>query len=81
MPEQLKRKRDWEGREVETLVELETKAGAIFPVGTRMRVTRNFGGLWLEAITACEQCKLKYRHRIKQVHEMDVRLLPLEEPK
>jgi hypothetical protein len=75
-----KRKKDWVGREVELIHETETKGGTIFPAGTRMRVTRNFGGLWLEAVTACEKCKLKYRHRISKVHEMDVRLLPLEEP-
>lgn len=70
-----KRKRDWEDHGVRLLVELETKGGNVFPVGTIMRVTRYFGGLHLTAVQACKECQLKHRHTIKGVREGDVVLL------
>lgn len=70
-----KLKRDWVGRGVRLLIELETKGGNVFPIGTIMRVTRNFGGLHLTAVQACKECQLKHRHTIKGVHEDSVELL------
>lgn len=76
MSQRLKRKRDWVGRTVKLLRAMETKGGNIFPAGTLMEVRRNFGGLELTAVEACQNCKLQHRHYIKKVAERDVVLLP-----
>ena len=70
-----KLKRDWEGLLVQTKVELTTKDGSIFPAGARMRVSRNYGGLHLDYVEACDSCKLKHRHHIKGVRESSVVIL------
>lgn len=71
-----KLKRDWEGRHVRLKRALETKGGAMFDLGDVMLVHRNFSGLELEAVKACSECRLKYRHCVKNVSEFDVTLLP-----
>ena len=70
-----KLKRDWEGRHVRLVHDHTTKGGSIFPKGEIMLVERNFGGLHLAAVHACSTCRLRYRHRIKDVDERDVVLL------
>ncbi len=70
-----KLKRDWEGRLVKTLVQVETKGGDIFPAGLIMEVHRNRGGLSLSYVTACLKCRLKHRDFIKGVREFEVELL------
>lgn len=57
------------------LRQVETNGGAIFGAGEVMLVTRNLNGLELEAVHACETCKLQYRHYVKKVRERDVALL------
>ncbi len=68
-------KGDWHGRYVRLRHKFETLGGAIFPAGTVMKVTRNFGGLHLEAVAVCRRCAQLHRHRIKKIHERDVILL------
>lgn len=67
-----KLKKDWEGLTVVTLVPLKTNGGSEFPAGTKMKVTRNFVGLHLEAVEACKRCKLRRWHTIKGVSEQHV---------
>jgi hypothetical protein len=78
MAEKLKRKRDWEGRYVKLLREFESQGGNIFPVGTVMRVDRNFGGLHLSRVACCERCRHLHRDRIKGISEYAVELLPAD---
>jgi hypothetical protein len=70
-----KLKRDWVGLNVRLLAEVETKGGAIFPIGTIMEVTRNFGGLHLTAVRACKECRLAFRHRVSGVSESKVLII------
>lgn len=71
-------KRDWEGRYVRLLRQVETRAGDIFEPGEILRVTRNYGGLHLMAVKICRDCKRKSRGYIKGVPERDVILLPAD---
>jgi len=73
-----KLKRDWVGRYVRLLYQMETKGGAIFEEGEVMKVNDNHGGLTLEAIRVCSGCKRRYRHHIRRVRMADVYLLPLD---
>lgn len=78
MTDKPKLKHDWHGRYVRLLLPHETKGGAIFEAGEVMLVTRNFGGLQLESVRACDTCRRKHRHRITKVSEHHVHLLPKE---
>lgn len=71
------KKRDWVGRYVRLLRDVENKAGTIFEAGSVMRVTRNFGGLHLENVVRC-MCGQKRRDTVRGVAEIDVRLLSVE---
>lgn len=73
-----KLKRDWEGLRVRLLKEHETVGGSIFPAGTEMVVTRNFGGLHLSYVEACDKCRLKYRGRIRGIGESQVEIVGKE---
>lgn len=77
MAEQLKREKDLEGRFVRLLKNVETRGGTIFFAGTVLKVFRNFGGLWLEAVTCCPTCEIGTRHIIQKVEERKVYLLPV----
>jgi hypothetical protein len=69
-------KRDWVDRHVRLKRQIENKGGTIFKEGEVMRVTRNFGGLHLEAVHGCDECRRKYRLQVKGISERDVVLLP-----
>lgn len=71
-----KRKKDWVGRYVRLRYDKETNGGKTFEAGSIMRVTRNFGGLNLEAPETCPSCGLGDRHYIIGVSEHHVELLP-----
>jgi len=71
-------KRDWEGRSVRVLREIQTRGGRIFAPGAIMVVDRNFGGLSLHKRDVCPHCKCGQDHRVVKVHESDVELLPKE---
>ena len=71
-------KRDWEGRYVQLRTELRTKGGTIFERGEIMLVTRNHGGLHLDATIRCQHCSRRSNYKIKEVHEAEVELLPPE---
>jgi hypothetical protein len=73
-----KLKRDWHGRHVRLLREIESEGGRIFDAGTVMKVTRNFGGLHLIAVAACKDCTLRFRHQVQGIPEADVELLPAD---
>lgn len=70
-----KLKRDWVGRYVRTKREIETRGGTIFDAGEVFVVTRNFGGLHLEAVIQCEHCHRRSRRFVKGIPERDVVLL------
>lgn len=74
----LKRKRDWVGRHVRLLRETRTKGGAVFEAGEVMLVTRNFGGLQLEAVIKCKYCARRHLHRVVKIPEAAVSLLPAD---
>lgn len=71
-------KRDWIGRYVRLRQDHETNGGAIFEAGTVMHVEGYYRGLSLDAVRACPQCRLKYRHYITRVACADVELLPAD---
>ncbi len=75
-PEIPKLKRDWVGRYVRLRHQKQTAGGEIFEAGEVMRVYRNYGGLWLEALFECTECARRVRGRIKKVQEYDVELIP-----
>ena len=77
MDEQLKRKKDWEGRFVRLLKNVETRGGTIFFAGTVLKVFRNFGGLWLEEVMRCPTCEIVTQHIIQKVEERKVYFLPI----
>lgn len=77
MPEQLKRKKDWEGRYVRLLEDVETRGGTIFFAGMVLKVSRNFGGLWLSTVTRCPKCEIGTRHTVQKVPVHKVYLLPV----
>ena len=77
MAEQQMRKKDWEGRFVRLLNNVETSGGTIFSAGMVLKVFRNFGGLWLEEVTRCPTCEIVTRHIIKKVEERKVYFLPV----
>lgn len=77
MAEQLERKKDWEGRFVRLLENVKTRGTTIFFAGTVLKVFRNFGGLWVEAVTRCPTCEIVTRHFIQKVEERKVYLLPV----
>ena len=77
MTEQVKRKKDWEGRFVRLLKNVETRGSTIFFAGTVLKVSRNFGGLWLEEVTRCPMCEIVTRHIVQKVEERNVYLLPV----
>lgn len=56
--------------------QMTTGAGDTFLVGEVMKVDRNYGGLRLNAITNCRECKRRYRVSIHDVSENSVELLP-----
>ncbi len=72
-------KGDWEGRHVRLNHEIKN-GHTIFPAGEIMKVTRNYGGLHLEAVHACDNCRLRHRHSINRVRESTVTLLPPDYP-
>jgi len=43
-----------------------------------MKVSRNWGGLHLEAVHGCEKCRRLYRLFVNKVHENSVTLLPVD---
>ncbi len=71
-------KKDWEGRYVRLLKEIETRGGIILDVGEVMEVMRNFGGLNLSAVTQCENCNKHTRRYVTKVPEWNVELLPID---
>ena len=77
MAEQQMRKKDWEGRFVRLLNNVETGGGTIFSAGRVLKVFRNFGGLWLEEVTRCPTCEIVTRHIIQKVEERKVYFLPV----
>lgn len=69
-------KREWTGRKVRLLTDLENQAGHVFTQGTVMEVSRSFGGLWLEALHLCPSCMGWRRCSISKIKESRVELLP-----
>jgi len=74
----LKLKRDWVGRYVLLLYQMETNGGAIFEQGEIMHVTSIYRGLNLDAVRICPHCRRRYRHQIARVPYNAVVLLPLD---
>lgn len=72
--ERPKLKRDWVGRYVRLRHDTKTRGGTTFPAGEVMRVTRNFGGLFLSALRPCAMCG--DCRLLRGVQERDVDLLP-----
>jgi hypothetical protein len=72
------KKADWVGRYVRLREPMVTNHGAMFERGEVMLVNRNFGGLHLEAVRACPECRRRYRHAIRKVCEHRVELLPAD---
>jgi hypothetical protein len=77
MAQKPKLKRDWIGRYVRLLYQMETRGGSIFEEGEVMKVNDNHGGLTLEAVRACPHCRRLYRHQIRKVSMANVILLPM----
>ncbi len=69
-----KRKMDWDGLKVKTLVDLHTNRMKV-PAGTVCTVTRNYAGLSLE-VAACSKCGVSIY--IKKVRERDVVIIDQE---
>ena len=78
MAEQLTRKQNREGRFVRLLENVETRGGTIFFAGTVLKVFRNSGGSWLEAVTHRPTREIVTRQFIQKVEECKVYLLPVE---
>ena len=72
---QPKLKRDWVGRHVRLLRDMQTHGGDMFQAGTVMRVIQNRGGLKLAKVKSCPRCAAEHRERIHKVDEVDVELL------
>lgn len=71
-----KLKSEWVGRRVRLLQTSTNVAGFVFPQGTVMEVTRNFGGVWLESLFLCGSCSTGRKHAISKIPESRVELLP-----
>jgi hypothetical protein len=76
MVEQPRLKRDWEGRYVQLIRQLETIGGDIFAAGEVMYVDKDYGGLHLSTVHECSECKRHFRTSIDRVSEDAVKLLP-----
>ncbi len=70
-------KREWVGRRVRILEDLQNRGGDVFTAGTVMEVTRNFGGLWLESLHLCPACLEWKKRSIAKIRETRVTLLPI----
>lgn len=73
-----KLKRDYAGRRVRALREIQTKGGAIFAPGETLEVTGWYRGLHLERIHRCEHCECRHVRTVTGVALRDVELLPEE---
>ncbi len=73
-----KLKRDWHGRYVRLKGTVETRGGIILEAGEVMRVTRNHGGLDLEAVIQCDHCNRNNRRFVRKLQERSVVLLPAD---
>ena len=71
------KKGEWAGRKVRLLVDLTNQGGHVFAAGTVMTCTRNFGGLWLEALFVCQSCTGGRKRQISKIGESKVELLPV----
>lgn len=76
MSEQLKRKRDWEGRWVKLRHPIRNRGGWEFPAGMLMRVDRSHGGLHLEVTRECPCCRIRRTVGVRKVSEDEVVLMP-----
>lgn len=70
----------WEGRKVETRVDIENGHITI-PSGTILEITRKFSGFDLEGLEVCQHCKIGVKIFIRQVTPSKLRLLPVKELK
>lgn len=70
-------KRDWIGRHVRLVADMNTKGGTLFKSGTIMEVVQNRGGLTLRTTIQCKECNVGRYHYISKVNEYDVELLPI----
>lgn len=77
MTENPRKKKDWVGRKVRLLQDLENQGGFTFPRGSVMAVTRSFGGLWLEGLYLCTSCSGGRKRAISKIPESKVELLPV----
>ncbi len=71
-----KLKRDWVGRHVRLLRQLQNAAGEVFEAGEVMKVYRNYAGLQLSATYECGECGARKHRRITKVCEENVQLMP-----
>ena len=76
MPEgRPKLKRDWVGKTVQLVREIENGGGTIFDAGERFKVTGYYRGLELETIVGCQHCNRRARSIIRRVPERDVEIV------
>lgn len=74
---QLKTKEAWVGAMVRLTRDIENRGGAIFPKGLLLKGLRNYGGLNLEYVGSCHDCRLRHRHIIKGVSENSVEIVSI----
>lgn len=70
-----KLKRDWIGRKVRLIRDVETKGGKIYPAGLIMHVYKNFNGLHVRVLRKCEHCGISEWDGIKGLAISDLELV------
>ncbi len=69
-------KRDWVGRYVRVVRQIELNDGTIMDPGEVMKVDQYYRGMTLEAIRTCEHCSRRERVRVRRISRRSVELLP-----
>lgn len=74
--EKPKFKREWKGRYVRLLSEIQNRGGDVFDSGAIMVVEKNYGGLHLRGTIECKCCGGTIKRYLRRVDENSVELLP-----